>query len=223
MSGWDPAATALLQRPAAGRAGAAAGGDLRALAHGAGRPGPAAGPAAAPTGRTAAGSRPWSTGSPASRCHRHSAARSPPRSNQLREGRPETAAQVLSQLVAPAREAGGAEAGDALAQAARAARAAVRADLTLAHASATVTRRDHEASLEAAGRHGSTRSRPARRRPTRCRAGSPRSTGCSAAGSGGRTWSCWGATWKREVRARPRPWRFGPRGPACRRSISPAR
>ena len=54
--------------------------------------------------------------------------------NQLREGRPETAAQVLSQLVAPARETGGAEAGDALAQAARAARAAVRADLTLAHA-----------------------------------------------------------------------------------------
>ena len=46
--------------------------------------------------------------------------------SQLREGRPETAAQVLSQLVAPAREAGGAEAGDALAQAARAARAAVR-------------------------------------------------------------------------------------------------
>lgn len=54
--------------------------------------------------------------------------------NQLREGRPETAAQVLSQLVAPARETGGAEAGDALAQAARAARAAARADLTLAHA-----------------------------------------------------------------------------------------
>ena len=54
--------------------------------------------------------------------------------NQLREGRPETAAQVLSQLVAPARETGGAEAGDALAQAARAARAAVRADLNLAHA-----------------------------------------------------------------------------------------
>jgi len=48
--------------------------------------------------------------------------------NQLKEGRPETAAQVLSQLVAPAREAGGAEAGDALAQAARAARATVRAE-----------------------------------------------------------------------------------------------
>ena len=43
--------------------------------------------------------------------------------SQLKEARPETAAQVLSQLVAPAREAGGAEAGDALAQAARAARA----------------------------------------------------------------------------------------------------
>ena len=48
--------------------------------------------------------------------------------DQLKEGRPETAAQVLSQLVAPAREAGGAEAGDALAQAARAARATVRAE-----------------------------------------------------------------------------------------------
>jgi hypothetical protein len=46
--------------------------------------------------------------------------------NQLREARPETAAQVLSQLVAPAREAGGADAGDAVAQAARAARANLR-------------------------------------------------------------------------------------------------
>jgi hypothetical protein len=45
---------------------------------------------------------------------------------QLREGRPETAAQVLSQLVAPARETGGAEAGEALALAARQARQVVR-------------------------------------------------------------------------------------------------
>ena len=48
--------------------------------------------------------------------------------SQLREARPETAVQVLSQLVAPAREAGGTEAGDALAQAARAARAILRAE-----------------------------------------------------------------------------------------------
>lgn len=48
--------------------------------------------------------------------------------SQLKETRPETAAQVLSQLVAPARDAGGPEAGDALAQAARAARAALRAE-----------------------------------------------------------------------------------------------
>jgi hypothetical protein len=48
--------------------------------------------------------------------------------SQLREGRPDTAAQVLSQLVAPARESGGPEAGDAVAQAARTARAAARAD-----------------------------------------------------------------------------------------------
>ena len=48
--------------------------------------------------------------------------------HQLREARPETAAQVLSQLVAPAREAGGTDAGDALAQAARAARASLRAE-----------------------------------------------------------------------------------------------
>jgi hypothetical protein len=48
--------------------------------------------------------------------------------SQLREARAETAAQVLSQLVAPARESAGTEAGDALAQAARAARAAVRAE-----------------------------------------------------------------------------------------------
>lgn len=46
--------------------------------------------------------------------------------SQLREPRPETAAQVLSQLVAPARDTGGAEAGEALAQAARAARTATR-------------------------------------------------------------------------------------------------
>lgn len=49
--------------------------------------------------------------------------------SHLRDGRPETATQVLSQLVAPARETGGAEAGDALAQAARAARAAIRLDV----------------------------------------------------------------------------------------------
>jgi hypothetical protein len=48
--------------------------------------------------------------------------------SQLKEPRPETAAQVLSQLVAPARETGGTEAGEALAQAARAARAATRAE-----------------------------------------------------------------------------------------------
>ena len=48
--------------------------------------------------------------------------------SQLKEVRPETAAQVLSQLVAPAREAGGADAGDALAMAARAARNALRGE-----------------------------------------------------------------------------------------------
>lgn len=42
--------------------------------------------------------------------------------SQLRDGRPETAAQVLSQLVAPARETSGAEAGEAVALAARQAR-----------------------------------------------------------------------------------------------------
>jgi hypothetical protein len=47
---------------------------------------------------------------------------------QLKEGRPETAAQVLSQLVAPGRETGGPEAGEALAQAARAARTQVRTE-----------------------------------------------------------------------------------------------
>jgi len=45
--------------------------------------------------------------------------------SQLREAGPETAAQVLSQLVAPARETGGQEAGEAVAQAARQARKAV--------------------------------------------------------------------------------------------------
>ena len=45
--------------------------------------------------------------------------------SQLRDARPETAAQVLSQLVAPARESGGTEAGDAVALAARQARRVV--------------------------------------------------------------------------------------------------
>lgn len=47
--------------------------------------------------------------------------------NQLREVRPESAAQVLSQLVAPAREAGGNEAGEALALAAKQARQGISA------------------------------------------------------------------------------------------------
>ena len=46
--------------------------------------------------------------------------------SQLREVRPESAAQVLSQLVAPARETGGAEAGEAVALAAKQARQALR-------------------------------------------------------------------------------------------------
>jgi hypothetical protein len=45
--------------------------------------------------------------------------------SQLRDPSPDTAAQVLSQLVAPARETGGAEAGEAIALAARQARKAV--------------------------------------------------------------------------------------------------
>jgi hypothetical protein len=44
--------------------------------------------------------------------------------SQLRDARADAAAQVLSQLVAPARETGGPEAGDAVALAARQARAA---------------------------------------------------------------------------------------------------
>jgi hypothetical protein len=45
--------------------------------------------------------------------------------SQLRDARPETAALVLSQLVAPARETGGAQAGEAVALAAKQARLAV--------------------------------------------------------------------------------------------------
>ncbi len=45
--------------------------------------------------------------------------------SQLRDVRPETATQVLSQLVAPARDAGGSEAGEAVAMAARKARLAI--------------------------------------------------------------------------------------------------
>jgi hypothetical protein len=46
--------------------------------------------------------------------------------SQLRDPRPENAAQVLSQLVAPARETSGAEAGEAVAMAARLARQSIR-------------------------------------------------------------------------------------------------
>ena len=53
--------------------------------------------------------------------------------SQLRDARPETAVQVLSQLVAPARESGGADAGDAVAHAARAARAALRVGAAAVH------------------------------------------------------------------------------------------
>jgi hypothetical protein len=45
--------------------------------------------------------------------------------SQLREARPEIAAQVLSQLIAPARETSGVEAGEAVALAAKKARQAV--------------------------------------------------------------------------------------------------
>ena len=47
--------------------------------------------------------------------------------SQLRDGKPDSAVQVLSQLVAPARESGGADAGEAVSHAARAARAVLRA------------------------------------------------------------------------------------------------
>jgi hypothetical protein len=46
--------------------------------------------------------------------------------SQLKDVRPESAAQVLSQLVAPARETGGPEAGDAVALAARLARQSLK-------------------------------------------------------------------------------------------------
>jgi hypothetical protein len=46
--------------------------------------------------------------------------------SQLRDVRPEAAAQVLSQLVAPARDTSGAEAGEAVAMAARLARQSLR-------------------------------------------------------------------------------------------------
>lgn len=45
--------------------------------------------------------------------------------NQLRDSRPDHVASILTQLVAPARETGGPEAADALARAARAARASL--------------------------------------------------------------------------------------------------
>ena len=48
--------------------------------------------------------------------------------SQLKDARPETTAQVLSQLVAPAREAGGVEAGEAVVQAVRSARAVIRGE-----------------------------------------------------------------------------------------------
>jgi hypothetical protein len=46
--------------------------------------------------------------------------------SQLREVRPDTVAQVLSQLVAPARDTGGTEAGEALILAVKQARQAIK-------------------------------------------------------------------------------------------------
>jgi hypothetical protein len=46
--------------------------------------------------------------------------------SQLREGQPEAAVQALSQMVAPARDTSGHEAGDAIALAARLARQSLR-------------------------------------------------------------------------------------------------
>ena len=98
--------------------------------------------------------------------------------SQLRDGRPETAAQVLSQLVAPAREAGGAEAGEVMARAPRGPRRLVT----------SVTRRDHDPVEPLSGwSRGSTRRPRGSPDPKACRAAIPRSTGCSAAASGGRT------------------------------------
>jgi hypothetical protein len=48
--------------------------------------------------------------------------------SQLREAKPESVAQVLSQLAAPARESGGSAAGEALTLAARSARAVLRGE-----------------------------------------------------------------------------------------------
>jgi hypothetical protein len=48
--------------------------------------------------------------------------------SHLRDARSDSVAQVLSQLVAPARESGGSTAGEALSLAARSARAALRAE-----------------------------------------------------------------------------------------------
>ena len=169
VSGWDPAATALLGVLPQTARGPAARGDLRPLAHGAGRAGPAARPAPAERAhrrRLQALEHRLS----ASPCPRRSGARWPPRSASSRTARPETAAQVLSQLVAPAREAGGAEAGDALAQAARAARAAAPRGEPVALSAAT--RRD-SGSLEAAGRADRRDRAAARRAPDTVPSGFP--------------------------------------------------
>ena len=80
-----------------------------------------------PSGPIAAGFRRWSTGSQQSHPAAAAAAGAGRRDQPAARRPPETAVQVLSQLVAPARESGGADAGDAVAHAARAARAALRA------------------------------------------------------------------------------------------------
>ena len=127
MSDWDPAATALLRPPRSHRPGAPSRGDLRALAHRRIAQDLLREPP--PSERAHRRDfRPWSIGSRASQFPRRSGGRWSRRSVSFAAARSDTAAQVLSQLVAPARDTGGAEAGDAVAQAARSARAAARTE-----------------------------------------------------------------------------------------------
>ena len=139
--------------------------------------------------------------------------------SQLKEARPETAAQVLSQLVAPAREAGrrrgrrGAGAGRPRRAARRSARRAL------------AWRRDPEQSV-ARGRwsRGSTRSPAgsagARHRAERLPLARPDARRRPPAAGPGRPGR---RRRQREVGAGPRPSRSGRRGPACPRCTSRAR
>ena len=124
MNPWDaPEAALLAILPSS--AGARTRRRVRPVADAARGPGSCSSPRW-PSEPTAGECRRSSVGFPALRCRPPLRRALAAALSQLREGQPEAAAQALTQMVAPARDTSGPEAGDAIALAAKLARQALR-------------------------------------------------------------------------------------------------